>query len=144
MTKRFRTLNNLDDIPKLKYEGYIWKSDQSKPIVIKNELYDFSSLEETPFIIEGYLYCKDEKIAISIKQIDGEYYISKIDLNEIGNENIIKYRYLCDPAVSNQVAAFKYIEFIEFWQDKEDKLCEDMEVLQPTWIAFTGFSKEEL
>ena len=145
MESRFSTIKELSEIPEIEYQGYIWKSDQSEPDILNNEAYDFSTIKTNPFIIEGYLYSAKENISISIKQIDGEYFINKIDLSDLdfSKENFTKHNYLSDPAISKQNKDYKYINFIEFWKAEEDDLCNDMKVLKPDWVAFVGFSKEE-
>ncbi|MDO9578463.1 MAG: TIGR04423 family type III CRISPR-associated protein [Candidatus Cloacimonadales bacterium] len=147
MNNRFMPIDKLSDIPKKKYTGYLWKSNSPTPDVLNASTYDFSNIEENPFIIEGYLYSESENFSISIKQIDGQYFISKIDLAEIDLKNppkdeITPHCYLSDPAIFKKNNDFKYIKFIEFWEEKEDNLCENMKVLKPAWIAFLGFCKE--
>ena len=108
----------------------------------------FSDIGENPFIIEGYLYSESESQSISIKQIDGQYFISKIDLAGIDLKNLpddifAQHCYLSDPAIFKLNNDFKYIKFVEYWESKPDDLCAGMQVLQPARIAFIGFSKEE-
>ncbi|KPA16355.1 hypothetical protein MHK_003413 [Candidatus Magnetomorum sp. HK-1] len=156
MNYKFKTLSNLNEIPKLKYQGYIWISDKDKPIIRNNQDFDFSEISENPFIVESYLYARNECISIGIKHIDGQYYISKIDLTGLDLNNIPKseftsHSYLCDPSINKkddesnnkQHEEFKYINFIEFWEKEIDEHCEYLPVLKPAWIAFIGFSKKE-
>ena len=137
-------LNNLEEIPKdYKYIGYLWYSDKEEPVIFENK--KFSYKEDDNFIIEGYLYSEDQNISISIKFIDGKYYITKIDLSSYDfnsdSENFSKHTYLTDAAIVNKNKEFKYINFVQYWKTQKDKLCANMEVLKPNWIAFVGFSK---
>jgi len=148
MLNRFELIKNLSDIPKIKYTGYIWKSDNPAPEIKINPKDIFSDIGENPFIIEGYLYSESESQSISIKQIDGQYFISKIDLAGIDLKNLpddifAQHCYLSDPAIFKLNNDFKYIKFVEYWESKPDDLCAGMQVLQPARIAFIGFSKEE-
>jgi CRISPR type III-associated protein (TIGR04423 family) len=117
-------------------------SDEKEPI--KFEGSDLSQVELTkePFIVEGNLYSEENNISVSIKHIDGEYWISKIDLNEIDkdDESIVEHRY----RANNKLKSIgKYLLFYEYWHPEKDKQCLDMEVLKPNWIAFAGFTNEE-
>ena len=141
-------ISKLADIPDFQFTGYIWESDQTKPILLNNQTFDFSNVKLNPFIIEAYLYAKAQNQSIAIKHIDGQYLITNIDLSEIDLNNIpkdsfIKHFYLCDPAVEKQNNEFKYMKFLEYFNHEIDELCANLKVLKPAWAAFIGFSKEE-
>jgi len=148
MINKITPISKLDDIPDYAYNGYIWESDQDKPIILNNQTHDFSQTKLNPFIIEAYLYAGQNRQSIAIKHIDGDYFISKIDLTDFDLENLPEdefttHTYLTDPAIFNQNKNFKYINFIEYFSPDKDELCLNLNVLTPAWIAFTGFSKEE-
>ena len=46
---------------KSEFLGYIWLSDQTKPIVIKNQKIDFDLSKINPFIIEGHIIDKKNR-----------------------------------------------------------------------------------
>src|SRR5690606_18306564 len=56
----------LSEIPLLKFQGYVWKSDQEEPEVLHNEPYDYSNDSETNFIVEALLYNEEKDISIHI------------------------------------------------------------------------------
>ena len=132
-----KIINKLSEIPNLVFLGYIWMSDKSEPTILNNETHDFSNVDENPFIIEANLFAEKENISVNIKHIDGKYYISIIELNDLPeNAEITEKVYLANPALSKT----KKLVFKECWQEVEDELCENMKVLKPTWTAFTGFT----
>ena len=66
------------------YQGYIWLSDASKPIVLDNgKLKDtdkkYFSEGQNPFIVEGQLF--DGKNSFSIKNVDGKMIVVKYEVD---------------------------------------------------------------
>ncbi|KAA6334231.1 hypothetical protein EZS27_017423, partial [termite gut metagenome] len=125
-----------DIIPKGRnYTGYLWMSDEQNPKTYCNQPID-KELERTddqnPFIIEGQLYCEEKQLSYSIKYVDGKYFITKYDLNALGNE-FDKKKY-----IPNRIPAC-HIVFRQYWKQKADELCENMEVLIPGAFVFVGF-----
>ena len=132
-----KIIYNLLDIPKNKYTGYVWMSDNPIPKILENEIYNFSEINTNPFIIEANLFAKNENISVNIKHIDGKYFISIIDLNNIPEfSEIVKKNYLANSVLKPAEKLF----FKECWQEIDDELCEKMKVLKPTWTAFVGFT----
>jgi CRISPR type III-associated protein (TIGR04423 family) len=132
--------HKLSEIPDYIYTGYIWLSDQSRPEILDISKFDFTKIGKNPFIVEAYLYAEKKNISIAIKKYDDKYYISQVDLNKIDtiNGQIKKHTYIADESLGPKI---KKLSFKEYWQPKTDELCENMKVLKPTWIAFTGFEK---
>jgi len=132
-----KIINKLSEIPDLKFTGYIWYSNNAKPKILENEKANFSNFDKNQFIIEANLFAENENISINIKHIDGKYYISIIELNNIPeNAEIIEKVYLANPTVSKT----EKLIFKQCWQEFVDENCENMKVLKPTWTAFTGFT----
>lgn len=131
-----------DDIDYTKsYTGYLWYSDEPNPRVFPPEAMSVSLFTELPFILEGYLYSPDEGgICINIKNIDGEYYINEAKLKDVDQSKIERYTFLTSPVFESM--GIKKFKAIQFWSADKDEFCENMEVLQPTWIAFEGFEFE--
>lgn len=129
------------------YQGYLWMSDATEPIVLNDEPVT-NSLDpsQNPFIIEGQLYDKVNSISYSIKYADGKYLINSWNLNEelIGEG----FEYTEKDAVPNPrmlaVAAknslkIENLYFRQYWHAEEDALCEGMKVLKPHALVFVGF-----
>jgi CRISPR type III-associated protein (TIGR04423 family) len=129
---------NINEIPDINYEGYLWYSDKTKPEIINSKKrFGKSMMKELPFVIEGNLWAEIEKISISIKNIDGEYQIFKYDLNSVNIEtNSQKYR-------AHDLGEVKEFTLYQHWVGEEDLLCEGMKTLVPSWTAFTGFIKNK-
>lgn len=147
------------------YEGYLWMSDRSSPIVVnagqslgkieyeihpvlyvfgtdsqpdENKLNPLKS--ENPFIIEGYLFDAKNNISISIKHVDGKYMVKALDLSTLPE--------LCEEQVflSYRMEAIKKLIFKQVWREEKDEYCdwegnEKMQVLQPAEFVFVGFKK---
>lgn len=121
-------------------DGYLWMSDQQKPIIIEGKPFN-ETFDETknPFFVEGQLYDKDELVSYNIKYIDGRYYIIKYKVEEVDftNKDNEEKCYL-----SNRMDD-RWLKFLRFWEPKPDPLCEGMEVLKLTKNVFVGFKKKE-
>lgn len=131
-------INKITEIPNEKYEGYIWLSDQTNPIVLHDESYDFSTIAENPFIMEALLYCKENDFSIMVKHT-GSYVIRKYNLQA--------WRAKADTEAPKEYlphrlgTSVKKLKFSQFWKEEKDSLCEDMKVLKLKATIFTGFKK---
>jgi CRISPR type III-associated protein (TIGR04423 family) len=122
------------------YSGYYWYSNNHEPIVFEEETLSPEAFTKLPFIVEGYLFSKkDGGVCINIKNIQGEYYLFQVNLKEIDKTNLEKYTFLASSDFSKY--DIKKFRAIQYWSPEQDDLCEGMEVLKPTWIAFEGFDK---
>ena len=121
--------------------GYIWMSDAP----LKHILLAPSPLplwenmhEEQNFVWEANLYCKDEW-SLSIKQTNDQWIVSLVSWKEsiAKQENSIEF--LDHKYVGSGPLLSQKLLFQEAWIARKDEFCENKEVLQPAWIAFTGF-----
>ena len=76
--------NNLIDIPQRNYQGYVWYSDQTKPITLYGEkTFKFQEEAKNPFVIEALLFVEDENVSVMIRHTDyiriTEYKINKYE-----------------------------------------------------------------
>ena len=137
----------LQDIPiSIKYEGYLWWSNQEKPdVYVDQELKSqddkpiWPKETNNPFVIEGNLWNKVDKISYLIRFIDGEYLVYEFKLKDSNPESITKLEYL----PNRMPPAVKKLLFNEVWIEQPDPLCNGFEVLKPAFIAFVGFIKNE-
>lgn len=136
-----------------KYQGYLWLSDKSTPIVcygdkpLKEVMEDYVIKEKlmitpfesiNPFIIEGQLYDDSRNISYSIKFVDGSYVIrnykvGQMDYNNVEVEELFLY--------ANRMENGLKLHFLQYWHSEPDVLCEKMEVMQPEKIVFVGFKR---
>ena len=124
-------------------DGYVWMSDRAAPhtLLEKQKLPSWKEMHahaEKSFIYEAKLYAKDKQ-SISIKQINDGWLV---DIVYWTGENLET----CLCLENEYLASFNQklkIVVREAWMEKKDELCENMEVLQPTWTAFYGFKEGE-
>lgn len=131
-------LDSLTDIPKMKYTGYVWLSNENKPTVLIDEVYDFGITSTNPFIVEALLCNKEEHISVMIRH-SGKYHIHKYDLSELDidvepEKKFLPYR--LDHTSGKQI---EKVTFQQTWMPEKDPLCENMEVLTMKALVFTGF-----
>lgn len=124
------------DIKEAKYEGYLWSSDQSNPEVLMGQTPKAISLidGENPFIAEGLLWNPEDKESISIRYVDGHYYVATHQITSEQATTSITY-------LPHRLPAVKSLKFLRLWEKEPDSLCEGMETLQLTANLFVGFEK---
>jgi len=135
MNKYCKNVDNIDELPDLRYEGYIWMSDEAEPRKIDSKS-QIPAETKNPFIVEGFLKSTDGNVSVSLVPMNGELKIYQFDLNLI--------KTLPEP-LKTEISFLTHrfdnaaISFITVWLPEKDKLCEDMEVLQPKMRVFKGF-----
>ena len=131
----------LNEIPTdIKYEGYLWMSDQPGPKIYQDKtLPEWPEESTNPFIVEGNLYDEKNKRSYLIRFIDGAYYAYKFELKLLSEWEYIQKEYLPNRFPKH----IHKLCFREYWEPKPDEFCEGMEVLKPTITAFTGFKNQE-
>ncbi len=125
------------------YEGYIWMSDATKPVVYNsNESVDITLDDNAnPFVIEGELYDKQNGESISIRFADGHYFVKKFTVKPEdlkGSERVTKKEYL-----AQRMPGVGRLKYLQYWNEAKDTLCDDMETLQPGDLVFVGYKAEE-
>ena len=125
--------------------GYLWMSNQPEPTVIYNEPVLLSLDNDTnPFIVEGHLYVKD-KVSYSIKYVDGSYTLKQYDLTSLPKEWVKEEKvktFVANRLKKNDLI-LKEIHSEQYWEPKEDELCNGMNVLSPGAFIFVGFNNKE-
>jgi len=125
----------------IKYEGYLWLSNSSKPKVYDNQVIDIDLGDNMmPFVVEGQLYDRKRKVSYNIKYVDGEHIVNKykgID-DDTTDANIEHKTYL--PNRMEEIGD-RQLHFLRYWELKEDENCEGMPVLVITKNVFVGFKK---
>lgn len=126
-------------IEKSIYDGYIWYSDKSEPEVFQEKDFEFDTDKiDNPFIIEGQLYDDQKMISYSIKFVDGKYICKKY---EVESTDFNKKDVEIKTFHANRMDDLK-LQFLQYWKEEDDELCEGMKVLQPKELVFVGFVKE--
>ena len=142
----------MKQIEAAKYEGYLWYSNEKKPMVFDgSEPVPEMNLDEekNPFIIEGNLWDEDGRNSIMIRYVDGEYIVRRTKVKEeelkassrasskayeSGSPTLKKY-------LAHRIEGVKCLCFLQYWQAESDKMCEGMQVLRPSKLVFIGFDK---
>jgi CRISPR type III-associated protein (TIGR04423 family) len=126
-----------------KYEGYIWMSDATHPVVYHGDKIVNLMLDEhdNPFIIEGELFDRTSGESISVRFVDGRYIIARrhVGPDELkGNAHATPKCYLAQrmPGVAG-------LNYLQYWETVSDPLCEGMTTLQPSDLVFVGFKNQE-
>lgn len=139
-------MNNIKNIDfSLSYEGYLWMSNETHPRVFDLESKVDAHLFDTknPFVVEGYLFNKQTGISISIKYIDGRYYIynNVVVASDLNSKDIDFVYYLTQRMNTTDK---QWAVFLRYWKEKADSSCLGMNVLEVEKEVFIGFkSKEE-
>ena len=133
-------IETITKIPKAKYQGYIWRSNSDRPEVLTGdkEYGGFTpNPDGNPFIIEGNLWNEANSTSISIRYVDGRYYIHRTTLTgETDHSTIKKY-------VAHRIDEYKYLRFVQLWEPRLDRMCDGMEVLERSKLVFIGFTNSE-
>ena len=126
-----------------KYQGYLWPSDQTEPIVcggnktLNDEIADFykeniiPDFKEIPFIVEGFLFNAKDGSSITIKYVGGKYIVKEYSDIVVDNDNVHKYH-------SNRMGK-RILKFMQNWTSVPDNNCCGFDVLQPAELVFVGF-----
>lgn len=129
------------DIKEAKYEGYLWQSDQNKPEMLYGEKTKCFTLEdgENPFIVEGLLWDAENDISISIRNVDGHYFVATQPVSKEELENSLTLTPI--DYLPHRLPGVKKVKFLRRWEKEQDPLCEYMETLQLKANIFVGFEK---
>ena len=126
----------ISELDNIEFEGYVWLSDSTMPITLKDEIFDFSSYEEgnNPFIVESLLFDRKKNKSITIKHT-GKYNITLIDLNNLPEDaELVDVEYL-----PHRLDNVNKVCFRQLWLPQPDENCENMPVLKLKALVFVGF-----
>lgn len=134
-------------IPRGSYVGYLWLSDEAKPIAIpeQSNKYDLAqygldlSNDHNPFVVEGLLFDASNNLSISIKYVDGGYIVNEYHIDMLAPSYYKEVTYQ-----SHRMNGRK-LKFRQYWEEAEDEFCDDpqdtkgMKTLRPGKLVFVGF-----
>jgi CRISPR type III-associated protein (TIGR04423 family) len=129
----------LNELPKGRYEGYLWFSDSSTPEVLFNESFDFSTIGVNPFIVEGLLFDRELNQSIHILH-NNSYKITLYPLNEIITEDA---EIITKDFIAHRIKQVKRLVFKELWLPEPDENCEGLKVKTMKALIFCGFKTDE-
>lgn len=141
------------EIKKSRFDGYLWLSDQTVPsLVLHNEEFSMTiqdgvvsvlnnqiHLEPGQFIVEAMLYDVEQQVSYSVRYVDGEYLIAEFKVNplDFNRDNVQIVSYM------GSHKSLGHLQFLKYWKEELDQLCEGMAVLQPQAFVFVGFVNME-
>ena len=126
----------ITDIPKIKYDGYVWLSDEKYPTVLDKQEYDFTKIKENQFVIEALLWNAEEETSIMVLHT-GKYHVQQFKLDELPYESELVEKVYLPHRLGEKV---KKVCFKQLWIPKPDPLCEGMPVMTMQALIFTGFN----
>ena len=124
-----------------KYEGYIWGSDDSEPVLLQEETFPFETWKKSSsFILEALLYDKTNKVSVFIRHAPGA-----------GKEDLQLHEFYLDPLpegsllepvayLPHRLKGVEKVCFYQWWEPEKDPNCMDMEVLKMKALIFSGFT----
>ncbi len=136
--KGINKIENLNNVKKRKYVGYIWMSDKQEPKVLTQPTeFDFSKVGANPFVQEALLYCNEgnEEVSITVRHT-GVYQITEFDLKNLPQGAELNEREYFPHRLGFQD---KRVFIKQLWFPEPDPNCDGMEVLTLKAHIFTGF-----
>lgn len=140
------------EITKSRFDGYLWLSDQTEPsLVLHNEEFSMTiqdgvvsvlnnqiQLEPGQFVVEAMLYDVEQQVSYSVRYVDGEYLIAEFKVNplDFNRDNVQIVSYM---GSYKSLEGLDHLQFLKYWKEEPDQLCEGMAVLQPQAFVFVGF-----
>lgn len=129
------------EIKEAKYEGYIWKSDSSEPLLFDGvEPVSLSFTDgENPFVVEGMLWDSEHGKSVVVRCVDGVYHVAiyevgSSDADGVGRLSPVSY-------LPHRMQGVKALKFVRLWEPECDEMCENMDVLRLKATVFVGFEK---
>ena len=105
---------------------------------LANSSFDRALHENYNFILEACLFDGDR--SITIRQLNDKFVVIDKKLSYFSEENKKEELFL---AKSNEEKLELSAKITQIWEEKEDENCENIKVLKPTLLLFSGFIKGE-
>ena len=123
-------------IEKKSYQGYLWYSNEQRPIILDGQSEWGVEKDETanPFIIEGQLWDDESRTSISIKYVDGHYFKKEIVLS--GEYDLVEY-------IPRRMPKVEKLLFARCWKTVNDELCEGFNAPKLDCVIFKGLKMKE-
>ena len=121
------------------FEGYIQMSDKKLDNIFSSKqlLPAWKDLHnENNFILEACLFDGDR--SITIRQLNDKFVVIDKKLSYFSEENKKEELFL---AKSNEEKLELSAKITQIWEEKEDENCENIKVLKPTLLLFSGFTE---
>ena len=135
--KTFNELKSFYESLNGEFEGYIQMSDEKldKIFSSKQTLPSWEDLHKNKnFIFEACFFDGDR--SLTIRQINNAFVV--IDEKLSNYENKTEEIFIAKSLENNMKLKAK---ITQIWEEKEDKNCENLQVLKATLLLFSGFTK---
>lgn len=135
--KTFNELKSFYENLNGEFEGYIQMSDEKldKIFSLKQTLPSWEDLHKNKnFIFEACFFDGDR--SLTIRQINNAFVV--IDEKLSNYENKTEEIFIAKSLENNMKLKAK---ITQIWEEKEDKNCENLQVLKATLLLFSGFTK---
>ena len=135
--KTFNELKSFYENLNGEFEGYIQMSDEKldKIFSSKQTLPSWEDLHKNKnFIFEACFFDGDR--SLTIRQINNAFVV--IDEKLSNYENKTEEIFIAKSLENNMKLKAK---ITQIWEEKEDKNCENLQVLKATLLLFSGFTK---
>jgi CRISPR type III-associated protein (TIGR04423 family) len=135
--KTFNELKSFYENLNGEFEGYIQMSDEKldKILSSKQTLPSWEDLHKNKnFIFEACFFDGDR--SLTIRQINNAFVV--IDEKLSNYENKTEEIFIAKSLENNMKLKAK---ITQIWEEKEDKNCENLQVLKATLLLFSGFTK---
>lgn len=136
---------SLIDINKIdltaRYEGYLWISNEISPHIYNyDKQLDKKLLESiNPFVVEGFLYNKENRKSYYIKNVDGKQYIYSYEVSDedLNNKDMI------EEYIAHRMGDHTVLKFLRYWKEEQDNINFNFPVLVFDKLVFIGFKTRE-
>ena len=134
MSKYYKKLEGLLNVPPLSYSGYYWLANETKANVLKNETFNLSTLTSSQILQEALLWNDEKQISIHITH-KGKLNLMQYDLNDIDSSKI---ELIESSFLPHGLTGVKKINFVQIWETLVDENCENFPVKKSSGLIFKG------
>lgn len=129
-------------IEKGMYEGYMWMSDASSPLIYDGTKEVAFELDDSanPFVIEGNLWDKSRRMSVCVRFVDGAYHVRQVNVTEADERSDDNSE---RTFVAHRLDGVKALRYLQYWTESADAFCENMPALRPGKLVFIGFKYVE-
>lgn len=126
------------------YDGFVQfsnrKFDEKKDLFVNNKVVIEN---ENGFIGEAYFYDEGSKTSVSIRMLDGKWYVDKIDLVGVEKQDIQIYKSIIKNSSLNIKMAQIWEEESGCAKDMSGKILDEFKTLSLKKVVFMGLQKGE-
>ena len=119
------------------YDGYVWMSNATQPIVLHDTRLPFALDSRNPFVAEAQLFDRATQCSYSVRNVGNEIICT---VANIADENETKTNHVF-LSTGDSLKGLR-LRFCDIWERRADEKCLGMERLTIVGRAFIGFENE--